>query len=266
MTRMPAVADQFYPGDPVALRRTLDELIPSVREKTGALAVISPHAGYVYSGAVAGATFARVNIPRTAVILGPNHHGRGEPLALGVTDWSMPLGPVPVERQLAVSILRRSEVIVDDDIAHRYEHSLEVQVPFLQYFREDLSIVPICASHVSYAVCEQAARDLALGIRDFGEPVLLVASTDMTHYEPRESASRKDSVALQRILALDPAGLYETVLANRISMCGVIPTTIVLLTAIELGASRVELVRYTDSGEVSGDTSQVVGYAGLVIR
>jgi AmmeMemoRadiSam system protein B len=177
----------------------------------------------------------------------------------------MPLGPVPIERSLTVCILRNSEVIVDDDIAHLQEHSLEVQVPFLQFLQKNLKIVPIVVSHVSYEICQQAAHDLATAIREYGEPVLMVASTDMTHYESRRSASTKDHLALERIQALDPQGLYETVVGNRISMCGIMPTTITLLAALELGATRAELVRYTDSGEVSGDTDQVVGYAGLVI-
>ena len=267
MPRKPVVADRFYPGEPSVLKQSLGQLIPSVPadEKQQAKAVIVPHAGYVYSGAVAGETFARVKIPETALILGPNHHGSGQPLALGISDWEMPAGMVPIERPLAVSILRNSDVIIDDDIAHAQEHSLEVQVPFLQYFQEDLKIVPIVVSHVSYDICRQAARDLATAIRDFAEPVLMVASTDMTHYESRQSASAKDHIALERIQALDPQGLYDTVINNRISMCGIMPTTITLLTAMELGATQAELVRYTDSGEASGDTNQVVGYAGLVI-
>jgi AmmeMemoRadiSam system protein B len=268
MIRQPVVSDRFYPGDPETLRRTLAGLIPDLpaSEKVTAKGVVVPHAGYVYSGAVAGETFARVKIPETVVILGPNHTGMGQPLALGISDWSMPLGMVPIERELAVGILKNSEVIIDDDTAHLQEHSLEVQVPFLQYLQPDLSIVPIVVSHISLADCQRAARDLAHAIRGFGRPVLLVASTDMTHYEPRASASAKDQLALERILALDAQGLYETVLGNRISMCGVMPTTIVLLAALELGAGQAELVRYTDSGEASGDTAQVLGYAGLVIR
>ena len=268
MTRQPVVSNQFYPGDSAALRQAIARYLPAVapKKKETALAVIVPHAGYVYSGAVAGETFARVKVPETALILGPNHTGNGQPLALGISDWSMPFGPVPIERRLAVSILRNSEIIVDDDIAHLHEHSLEVQVPFLQFLQKNIKIVPIVAARISYDDCRRAAHDLALAIREFGKPVLMVASTDMTHYEPRQSAGSKDHLALERIQALDPRGLYETVVGNRISMCGIIPTTIVLLTALELGATQAELVRYTDSGEVSGDTSQVVGYAGLVIR
>jgi len=267
MTRQPVVSGRFYPGNPSVLRQTLAGLIPPIpeEEKQSALAVVVPHAGYVYSGAVAGETFAGVRVPETALILGPNHTGNGRPLAMGVSDWDMPLGPVPIERSLAVAILKNSEIIVDDDVAHQQEHSLEVQVPFLQFLQKNLKIVPIVVSHISYGDCRRAAHDLTTAIREFGEPVLMVASTDMTHYEPRPSASAKDHLALERILALDPQGLYETVVGNRISMCGIMPTTITLLAALELGATRAELVRYTDSGAVSGDTNQVVGYAGLVI-
>jgi len=265
--RSPVVADRFYPGNPLELRKTLNKLVPEIpeEEKLEALAVISPHAGYVYSGGVAGETMAGVRIPGTVIILGPNHHGQGAPLALGMQDWRMPLGEVLVDQDLALGIIRRSKVITGDETAHQFEHSLEVQVPFLQYFREDVRIVPIVVSHVPFEVCLEAARDLAGAVHECGRQVLLVASTDMTHYEPRRIAGRQDRLALDRIEALDARGLYDTVVENRISMCGFVPTTIVLLTALELGASRAELVRYTDSGEMSGDSSQVVGYAGMII-
>lgn len=265
--RSAVVADRFYPGSPSALSAYLAQLMPVIpaADKEEALAVISPHAGYVYSGGVAGETMARVRIPDTVIILGPNHHGRGAPLAVGTDTWRMPLGEVAVDRDLARRILERSTVITEDETAHNAEHSLEVQVPFLQHGNRKVAIVPIVVSHVPYQVCEEAASDLAAAIREHPAPVLLVASTDMTHYESRRDASRKDHLALERIRALDPKGLYETVLGNRISMCGIMPTTIVLLAAKKLGAKRARLVRYTDSGEASGDTDQVVGYAGLII-
>jgi len=265
--RSAVVADRFYPGSPAALNSFLAELMPAIpaAEQQEALAIICPHAGYIYSGAVAGETVARVRVPDTAVILGPNHHGRGAALALGTDTWDMPLGEVAVDRELAGRILARSRVITEDETAQNYEHSLEVQVPFLQRANRRLRIVPIVVSHVSYQACVEAASDLAAAIRGYPEPVLLVASTDMTHYESRREASRKDHLALERIEALDPKGLYETVLGNGITMCGVMPTTIVLLAAKELGAKRASLVRYTDSGEASGDTNQVVGYAGMII-
>ncbi|MGD9947337.1 MAG: AmmeMemoRadiSam system protein B [Desulfobulbus sp.] len=267
MTRMPAVADRFYPGHPVGLRRSVAELIPEVADasKQEALAVIMPHAGYVYSGATAGATIGRVRVPETVLIMGPNHHGRGQVLALGRENWQMPMGTVPIDQQLAEAILQSSALIVADEEAHTYEHSLEVQVPFLQQIQPALRIVPLIVSAISFETCRQVARELAVAIGSLRRPVLMVASTDMSHYESRQEASRKDGMAIERILAMDPQGLYSTVVGQRISMCGIMPTAIALLAAQELGGTRAELVRYTDSGEASGDTSQVVGYAGLII-
>ena len=267
MTRMPAVADRFYPGKPEQLKAALDMLVPEVPEdrKEAALAVVLPHAGYVYSGVTAGKTVSRVQVPETVVIMGPNHHGRGALLALGTEDWQMPLGLVPVNRDLARAILQYSSEITEDQDAHLVEHSLEVQVPLLQQVQHTLQIVPLVVSHVSYAQCQTAAAAVAGAIRAYGQPVLIVASTDMSHYESRQQASRKDRLAIERILALDPSGLYGTVLGQHISMCGIMPTTIALLAALELGATKAELVRYTDSGEASGDTEQVVGYAGMII-
>lgn len=267
MIRQPVVANRFYEGDPTALRQTLAGLIPSIdkNKKTKARAVISPHAGYVYSGGVAGESFAQVEIPETVIILGPNHHGQGASMAVSAEDWLMPMGNVACAADLAATLTQDSEVMVADNLAHQYEHSLEVQVPFLQYFQDNLNIVAIVVSQIPFSQCQQAASEIAQAVKAYDKPVLLVASTDMTHYESRQSASKKDHLALDHILNLDPSGLYNTVINNRISMCGIMPTTITLLAAMELGAEQAELVRYTDSGEASGDTDQVVGYAGLVI-
>ena len=170
-----------------------------------------------------------------------------------------------MNRQLAADILQGSASIVEDEEAHLLEHSLEVQVPLLQQVQPGLRIVPLVVSQISFSQCRKVAQELATAIRKYEQPVLMVASTDMSHYESRQQAAQKDKLAIERILALDPQGLYATVIGQRITMCGVIPTTIALLAALELGATRVELVRYTDSGEASGDTRQVVGYAGLII-
>jgi AmmeMemoRadiSam system protein B len=266
MIRTPVVANQFYPGDPRLLKQTLEELTPDLpREKTKALAVVSPHAGYIYSGAVAGETFAQVEIPDDIIILGPNHSGRGARIAMmSEGEWQMPLGNVRLNTELG-SFLGQSTIIEQDHIAHSYEHSLEVQVPFLQYLKKDFSILPFVVSHIPYSDCIAAGKEIAAAIQKYNTPVLMVASTDMTHYESRKSASHKDHLALEHILSLDPEGLYNTVVGQRISMCGIMPTTIVLSAALELGATKAELIRYTDSGETSGDTQQVVGYAGCVI-
>lgn len=268
MIRSPAVAGQFYPGSEASLLKSLKALVPEIQpdKRKEALAVISPHAGYIYSGGVAGETIGQVRVPENVVILGPNHTGHGASVALMAQgSWDMPMGDVPINSELAAQIAKESPLVETDDVAHRFEHSLEVQVPFLQYMQKDLAIAPIVVSHVSYETCVEVGQGLAAAIKSYGKPVLIVASTDMTHYEPRSSASAKDSMALERIKELDPEGLYNTVVGKRISMCGIMPTTVTLVAALALGAKNAELIRYTDSGETSGDTGHVVGYAGLVI-
>ena len=267
MIRQPAVAGRFYPGTKGSLASAVEELLAPCarRARRPALAAVSPHAGYFYSGGVAAETLAAVEIPETVVILGVNHHGLGDPAAVSTATWKMPMGEVPADREFCDLLLSGQGPFTFDEEAHRHEHSLEVQVPFLQALQPNLAIVPIALSHFSYALCIEAADALAAAIQQFPQKVLIVASSDMSHYESRETAGRKDNMALEKIKALDPEGLYDTVHAQRISMCGVIPVTTTLLAAIKLGAKKAEIIRYTDSGEASGDTGQVVGYAGVVI-
>ncbi|HID96606.1 MAG TPA: AmmeMemoRadiSam system protein B [Thermodesulfobacteriaceae bacterium] len=267
MTRKPAVANQFYDADPTRLHFELAELTGSVRDTESAIAIIAPHAGYVYSGAIAGAAYARVKIPKTVIILGPNHTGAGSPAAVMVAGaWEMPMGTVPIASDLASLVLQNSRYLEEDSLAHRYEHSLEVQVPFLQYRQPGLEIVPICMSSASYPVCHEIGIGLAEAVRKYPGPVLFVASTDMTHYEPQEQVVARDRLAIDRILAMDPEGLLETVRSNGISMCGVVPTTITLVAAKALGAQKAHLVRHATSGDVSGDYLRVVGYASFIIE
>lgn len=267
MERVPAVAGQFYPADPKTLRNLIKSLYPaniSTRKKI--LAAISPHAGYIYSGGVAAETLSQIDLPDDVIILGPNHHGYGAELAImSEGTWQMPMGSVTVNQQLATDIIDRSSIFTADPTAHIQEHSLEVQIPFLQYQNPNIKIVPICLSYISLDKCREAANSLADSIKSWPKPVTIIASSDMTHYEPREVASRKDHLALDCIERMDAEGLYNTVIREQISMCGFIPATIALLAANLLGAQQADLVRYTDSGEASGDTSQVVGYAGLLI-
>ena len=266
--RQPAVANRFYPGSPNALKRAISEFLPSGHEtgKEKSIAVVSPHAGYVYSGELAAKTLSSVEIPKTVVIIGTNHRGAGLPVALSTGNWNMPFGPVPVDGDFSTLLLANSHHIKQDEIAHNSEHSLEVQVPFLQYFQKQLSIVPLAISHISLSMCLEIAESLADTVKQSGKPVLIVASTDMSHYESRETAAKKDSLALKCIERLEPEKLYHTVRDNNISMCGVLPVTIALSAAKKLGATTARLIGYTDSGYVSGDTDQVVGYAGLSIR
>ncbi len=266
MSRSPAVANRFYPGEENTLKSAVRELLPRrVSNRSDAIGAVSPHAGYIYSGSVCAETLSTINIPETVVILGPNHHGQGRPLALSTTTWHMPMGDVPVNTEFSKALQKASTVIEVDESAHQFEHSLEVQIPILQALQKNLSIVPLVISHISYALCQEVAQALAATIGNYADPILMLASSDMSHYESRESASKKDRLALDRLEALDPEGLYQTVIDNRISMCGIIPVTIVLQAAMLLGANSAEVLTYTDSGVVSGDTHQVVGYAGAVI-
>ncbi len=266
MIRPPAVANQFYDEDPERLSRQLDYLLTTRAPVQDAIAVVSPHAGYIYSGHVAGAVFARVRVPDTVVIIGPSHTGIGSPGAVMLKGaWSTPLGLVPIREDLAKRIVDICPFLEEDVQAHLYEHSLEVQVPFLQKRNPNVSIIPICLAGFNYAECEQIGLSISRAIKDFPEKVLIVASTDMTHYEPVDQAEAKDRLAIERILSLDPKGLLNTVRVNNITMCGVIPTTVTLVAALDLGATKAELVKYATSGDINGNYSQVVGYAGLVI-
>ena len=267
MIRQPAVAGQFYPGTERQLRNQLADMIPVDMPRRKAIGVISPHAGYPYSGATAGQLLAGINIPRTVIILGPNHRGSGYMAALSPDDgWQTPLGVAPVEKRLNMLIQQHQPAIQEDRIAHQLEHSLEVQVPFLQYLRPDVTIVPLCLAFSDYNGCELVGRALATAIKEFGEEVLVLASSDMTHYESSEAARQKDTLALERVLAFDPQGLVEVCRSKKITMCGVIPAAVMLVAAKELCATRAELIQYTTSGAVTGDYRQVVAYAAVLVQ
>ena len=266
MLRAPAVAGQFYPGRKAALVEALAKLVPAVNDRQPAFGVMSPHAGYVYSGSVAGRTFAAVAIPPEVVILGPNHHGYGHPLAVYPHgEWELPLGKVPIAAALTGAILAACPQAAADSEAHRFEHSLEVQVPFLQTLAPEVAIAAICIGRASLDALLALGDGLAEALRTRPVRPLLVASTDMTHYESGETARRKDHLALQQVLTLDPEGLYRTVSDQHISMCGVLPTVVMLRAALALGAQHAELVAYANSGDVTGDQRQVVGYAGVIV-
>ncbi len=265
MTRKPCVAGTFYPADAKTLRKTIEEMTDARAERRRALAVIVPHAGYIYSGPVAGAVYSSVEIPGTVVILGPGHREIGTLLAIQDSgSWQTPLGETPVDAELAALIKQNCAAVETDEQAHRFEHSLEVQVPFLQYFRPDIRIVPVCISYeAGYADLEALGRGIATALRVFGQPVLIVASTDMSHYVSQKAAETRDHRAIRKILDLDPEGLFRTVRAEGITMCGYQPTAAALVAALELGADRAELVKYQTSGDRTGDYTEVVGYAGI---
>ncbi len=268
MIRPPAVAGRFYPADPARLRETVDSLIASSTQETKirAKACLVPHAGYIFSGRIAGEVFRRVQIPARVIVVGPRHFPRGASLAI-LSDgaWQTPLGLAPIDRSLAEEISRACPLLREDAVAHSAEHSLEVQLPFLQRLAPSFSFVPIVTGPVRYEDLEALGRGLADVILSGTEPILLVASSDMNHYETDAVTRVKDRKAIDRILALDPRGLYDTVREESISMCGYGATVAMLVAVRELGASRAELLRYATSGEVNGDLESVVGYAGIVI-
>jgi len=266
MIREAAVAGQFYSSDPEVLRRELSRLIVEKEPKVEAKAVVAPHAGYMYSGHVAGAVYGRIVPPEVAVVIGPNHTGLGQAAAiLPYGTFLTPLGEVPIEATLAQALLEKVPFLREDALAHLYEHSLEVQVPFLHYLNPSLSLVPICLSRLNYEDIVTLGQALAEVIAKHPQRVTMVASSDFSHYVADEVARAKDRLAIARILDLDAKGLLEVVLRENISMCGVIPTAVIIEAALRLGASQTELVKYATSGEVSGDYAQVVGYGGILI-
>ena len=265
MAREAYVAGQFYPGDKNRLIEELLDIIPENKNKINAIGAVSPHAGYTYSGAVAGEVYAKLNPKGTYVILSPNHSGYGADFAASAEPWRTPLGPVEIDRDLLGAAMRRTGLIVEDRTAHAFEHSAEVQIPFIQMTAPGAKIVPITVRYGSLDELKEVAEALAAAVKDKNGDALIISSSDMTHYESRQSAGRKDRMAIQKVLELDAEGLLDVVERNDISMCGYVPTAIMLMCAKALDASKAELVKYIDSGDVTGDTAQVVGYAGIVV-
>jgi hypothetical protein len=265
MRRAPAFAGRFYPAQAGALQREIESYIES-RAAQAAIGCVVPHAGIMYSGHVAGAVYARLQPASSYIILCPNHSGRGRPLAImSEGNWTTPLGDAAVDAALAGELKRACGLLEEDDTAHRLEHSLEVQLPFLQVHHPGFRFVPIAVGVGSYQPLEELGRAVAQVAGQAKERPLIVASSDLNHYEPDAINRAKDHRAIERIVALDPRGLYDTIRREDISMCGFGPTVAMLTAAKILGATRGELVRYANSGDITGDRSQVVGYAGILI-
>ncbi|MBP1625123.1 MAG: dioxygenase [Acidobacteria bacterium] len=266
MDREAVVAGQFYPGNAAALRQTIESYISKPESLMEAQAVVVPHAGYMYSGAVAGEVFSSISLPRRVILLGPNHTGRGASLALSPSGaWRLPLGKAWIDDAMNRSLLVECPDLQEDSSAHRSEHSLEVQIPFLQVLQPDFRFSAIVVRTIDYSLLEDLGHAMARVIQSLKEPVLLVASSDMTHYVTAKEAAKQDQLAIDRILAMDPEGLHRVVLEKDISMCGFAPTVAVLVACGDLGASKGRLIRYTNSGTASGDFDHVVAYAGIAI-
>ncbi|HYQ48470.1 MAG TPA: AmmeMemoRadiSam system protein B [Thermodesulfovibrionales bacterium] len=266
MLRRPAVSGQFYYGSAPRLEQQVSQYLGNgiVREK--AVGIMVPHAGLVYSGPVAGAVYSSIQMPKTFVMIGPNHTGLGARIAvMDEGEWEIPTGKLRIDRKLAGRILLNTERAERDPKAHTFEHSLEVQLPFIVHFSQETEIVPIAMLSATYDQCAELAEGISKAIQSVDYPVTILASSDMSHYVPDRIARQKDKAALDHLLSLDPRGLYDTVVRERISMCGYLPATVMLIASGMLGARTARIIRYMTSGEVSDDYESVVGYAGVVI-
>ena len=276
--RYPAVAGQFYAGTKSALLKQIEWCythphgpgkVPKVQAgKRRLVGLVSPHAGYMYSGPVAAHGFdymAQDGKPNSIVIIGPNHTGIGSGVSIMTSGkWQTPLGGVEIDKQLAGSIKQSSDIIDEDTVAHAGEHSLEVQLPFLQHlFDAKFKIVPICMMMQDEGTSEEIGRAIAKAAAK--KDVVVIASTDFTHYEPQQSAVVKDGKAIDKILALDWHGLIRTIEDKNISMCGYGPVSVMLRAAEGLGAKKAKLLKYATSGETAAPMPQVVGYGSIAI-
>jgi AmmeMemoRadiSam system protein B len=264
MLREPAVAGTFYEKDAHALKKQVAHYLTDKTEKLKARAIVVPHAGYIYSGKVAGEVYSSVEIPDIVIIMGPNHTGAGVPVSImNSGEWRTPLGDVKINEPLANEILKKSKAAQKDTKAHMNEHSIEVQLPFLQVIRKNFSFVPIIFGEYDLENLKDTAGAIAASIK--GREVLIIASTDLTHYEDAGSAKKKDGLVLHAIETLDADGLAKDVSENSISMCGWMPVYVAITAAKLSGAKQGKIIRYMNSGDVSGDYGQVVGYGGAVI-
>lgn len=266
--RLPVVAGSFYPATAEAIKKQISSFIDGSAEKINAIAALLPHAGYAYSGKVAAQTASLVTIKDTVILLGPNHTGYGTPFSI-ITGgaWQTPLGKVEIDAPLAQEFLKSSGYLQEDSLAHQHEHSLEVELPILQYFKTGFKIVPIAIASDNLGILQEVGSGIAEAVTRSGrkDSVVLIASSDMTHYEPQRQAQEKDKIAIQAILELDEEALFKKVKKHGISMCGYAPAVVMLAAAKKLGAKNARLVKYQTSGDVTQDKTSVVGYAGLLL-
>ncbi len=267
MIRKPAVAGQFYSDNPEILKNELRQYLDGGDHVRRAVGILVPHAGYVFSGSIAAEAYKTVEIPQTVVLLGPNHHGiGGQATVYAAGSWRTPLGDVPIAEDLASSLIRDCDMLEADETAQRFEHSIEVQIPFLQMLRTDLQILPISLGHGSLEEWLQLGWQLGKSLQRWGEPVLLVASSDMNHFESATHTEKVDRLAIEQLENFDPAGLYTLVRELGISMCGVIPAVVMLEAARVLGSTTCRLLCYGHSGTVNHDLASVVGYAAMIVE
>jgi len=267
MIRKPAVAGRFYPATAKDLLSELHKFVHPADKRTKAIGVMVPHAGYMYSGHVAGAVYSEVAMPQRNIVLCPNHTGRGVPLSIMRSgEWETPLGNMRIDEELCVALMDADPNLENDTAAQQFEHSLEVQLPFMRHVGGgDVTFVPITIGTGSWTQLSDLGRAIAAIVEKVVPDALIIASSDMNHYESDAITRVKDGKAIDRILDLDPRGLYDVVDEEDISMCGYGPATAMLIAARMLGASKSDLVKYATSADVSGDFDRVVGYAGMMV-
>jgi len=264
--REPIAVNRFYSGNPEDLKRTIVNFLKQDEEKIQVKGLVSPHAGFMYSGAVAGATFSKIKPADVYVILGPNHTGYGTKVSIsGEDSWKTPLGEVKIDDKIRETLLQSSDILKINDDAHKFEHSIEVQLPFIQMLNENFSFVPIVIKSSEKNIYKKLARALSESIKQVDKNVVIIASSDMTHYEPHETAKKKDSKVIKKMLSLDSEAVFDTVISQRITMCGYMPVTVMLASCKTLGAYEAKLIDYQTSGDVTGDKSSVVGYTGIIV-
>lgn len=269
MDRKFQFAGSWYPDD---IKEARKYLIPTPQDKKkDVIGCICPHAGWIYSGKVASSVYSIIKPADVYILLGPNHTGYGENISVYPEGfWETPFGKIEVEKQIVDLIIRNSEFAKKDTKAHIREHSLEIQLPFLQLITEKtFKIVPITVKVEDYEMCKDLGNAIGISIKEFtkttNKKVIIIASTDMTHYEPQSYAYKLDTLAVEEILKLSAKGLFNTVLSYGISMCGVYSTVSSIIAMKLLGAKKAELIKYQTSGDVTGEYDSVVGYAGIII-
>ncbi len=265
--RIPAVAGQFYQASHSALEHEVEQLVVKEATRESVIGAVSPHAGLIYSGSVAGSVYSKIKFPDTFILLGPNHTGLGAPFSIMAEgEWEIPTNTFTIDHSLASRILDSNNIIQEESSAHLYEHSLEVQLPFIAYFSKNVQIVPITVMNATLDECKLVGESLAGVIKESEKCIVIIASSDMSHYISDKEARFKDNLAIGTILSLNPQGLYDIIKKENITMCGYIPAAIMLYAAVSLGAVSAELIKYATSAETSGDYDHVVGYAGIIVK
>jgi AmmeMemoRadiSam system protein B len=264
--RQTTVAGQFYPLNPKALKKELSRCFRDIDvEQKNIIGAVAPHAGYTYSGAIAAQVYASMPKADTYIFFGPNHTGYGTAVALSQEKWITPLGEVEVDTELGQLLV--GSIIDFDEIAHRFEHSIEVQIPFLQYmFGSDFKILPICMGLQDEETAIEIGREIAKAVKASGKKVVLIASSDFTHYQPANVAFENDHYIIEPLLKMDISEFYRRKEERNVTACGFGPIAAMMTAAKGLGAKYAKLLEYATSGDVTGDNNAVVGYAAITVE